>query len=267
MSRVVAPEGGWQCHPTAVIEDGATLGTGVVLGPYATVGRHVTLGAGTRIGAHSVIEGHTTLGEQCEVFPHACVGTIPQDLKYHGEVSYLEAGDRNIFREFVTANVGTEGGGGVTRIGSDNLFMAYCHIAHDCVIGDHVIFGNAATLAGHVIIEDSVNVGAFSGVEQFRRVGQHAFVAAYAGVTKDVVPYCTVQGNHCKVFGLNSVGLKRRGFEAETLAELKRAFRLLFRSSLNTTQALAAIAAEQFGSSEVGTLVEFVRNSEHGIVK
>jgi UDP-N-acetylglucosamine acyltransferase len=255
------------CHPTAVIEDGAELGKGVEIGPYATIGEHVRLGAGTRIGAHAVVEGHTTLGANCEVFPHACIGTIPQDLKYHGEVSYLEAGERNVFREFVTANLGTEGGGGVTRVGSDNLFMAYCHIAHDSIIGDHVIFGNAATLAGHVIIEDWVNVGAFSGVEQFRRVGQHAFVAAYSGVTKDVVPYCTVQGNHCQMFGLNTVGLKRRGFSAETMAELKRAFRILFRSNLNTTQALEAIAADGFSAPEVATLVEFVRKSEHGIVK
>ena len=255
------------CHPTAVIEEGATLRDGVFVGPYATVGAHVTLGAGTRVGAHAVLEGHTTLGENCEIFPHACIGTIPQDLKYHGEVSYLEAGDRNVFREFVTANVGTEGGGGITRVGSDNLFMAYCHLAHDSIIGNHVIFGNAATLAGHVIIEDWVNVGAFSGVEQFRRVGQHAFVAAYAGVTKDVVPYCTVQGNHCQVFGLNSVGLKRRGFEETALKELKRAFRILFRSNLNTTQALEAIAGENFESPELATLVEFVRNSEYGIVK
>jgi len=255
------------CHPTAVIEEGATLGKDVFVGPYATVGQYVTLGAGTKIGAHAVLEGHTTLGENCEVFPHACIGTIPQDLKYHGEVSYLEAGDRNVFREFVTANVGTEGGGAVTRVGSDNLFMAYCHLAHDSSIGDHVIFGNAATLAGHVIIEDWVNVGAFSGVEQYRRVGQHAFVAAYAGVTKDVVPYSTVQGNHCQVFGLNSVGLKRRGFNAPALKELRRAFRILFRSNLNTTQALETIAEENFESPEVATLVEFVRNSEHGIVK
>jgi UDP-N-acetylglucosamine acyltransferase len=145
--------------------------------------------------------------------------------------------------------------------------MAYCHIAHDSIIGDHVIFANAATLAGHVVIEDWVTVGAFSGVEQFRSIGQHAFVAAYAGVTKDVVPYCTVQGNHCKVYGLNTVGLKRRGFTAEQLSDLKRAFRLLFRSNLNTTQALEAIAGEEFGSPEVESLVEFVRNSEHGIVK
>lgn len=255
------------CHPTAVIEDGATLGEDVFVGPYATVGKHVALGAGTKIGAHAVLEGHTTLGQNCEVFPHACIGTIPQDLKYHGEISYLETGDRNVFREFVTANVGTEGGGGVTRVGSDNLFMAYCHLAHDCIIGDHVIFGNAATLAGHVVIEDWVNVGAFSGVEQYRRVGQHAFVAAYAGVTKDVAPYSTVQGNHCQVFGLNTVGLKRRGFAVPALAELRRAFRILFRSNLNTTQALETIAGEDFESPEVATLVEFVRNSEHGIVK
>jgi len=265
MNRAVSSD--TEIHPTAVVDDGAELAEGVVVGPYATIGSNVRLGPGTKVCAHAVIDAYTTLGAECVVFPHACIGTIPQDLKYHGEVSYLEAGDRNVFREFVTANRGTEGGGGLTKVGSDNLFMAYCHLAHDCVIGDHVIFGNAATLAGHVVIENWVNVGAFSGVEQFRRVGQHAFVAAYAGVTKDVVPFSTVQGNHCQVFGLNSVGLKRRGFDSTSLAELKHAFRLLFRSNLNTTQALAAIDAEGFEAPEMVTLVEFVRNSEHGIVK
>ena len=263
MSRVVATD----IHATAVVEEGAQLAEGVVLGPYAHVGENVQLGAGTKVGTHAVVTGYTTLGADCEVFPHTCIGEIPQDLKFQGEVSYLEAGDRNVFREFVTANRGTEGGGGVTRIGSDNLFMAYCHIAHDCVIGDHVIFGNAATLAGHVIVQDWVNVGAFSGVEQFRIVGQHAFVAAYSGVTKDVAPYCTVQGNHSAAKGLNTIGLTRRGFGDEAIAELKRAYRLLFRSSLNTTQALEAIAGENFQSPEVAGLVDFVRSSEHGIVK
>ena len=266
MSPAVASSGP-KVHPTAVVDDGAELADRVVVDPYAMIGPKVCLGRGTKVGAHAVIDGYTTLGADCEVFPHACIGTIPQDLKFHGEVSYLEAGDRNVFREFVTANRGTEGGGGVTKVGSDNLFMAYCHLAHDSIIGDHVIFGNAATLAGHVIIEDWVNVGAFSGVEQFRRVGQHAFVAAYAGVTKDVVPYCTVQGNHCQVFGLNTIGLKRRGFGSDSLAQLKLAFRLLFRSNLNTTQALEAIDTEGFEAPEVTTLVEFVRKSEHGIVK
>ena len=263
MSQAVATD----IHATAVLEGGAQIAEGVVIGPYSHVGEHVRLGAGTKIGTHAVVTGYTTLGAECEVFPHACIGEIPQDLKFQGEVSYLEAGDRNVFREFVTANRGTEGGGGVTRIGSDNLFMAYCHIAHDCVIGDHVIFGNAATLAGHVIIQDWVNVGAFSGVEQFRTLGQHGFVAAYSGVTKDVAPYCTVQGNHAQTKGLNTIGLSRRGFSAEAITELKRAFRLLFRSNLNTTQALEAIAAEDFQGPEMATLVEFVQNSEHGIVK
>ncbi|MFQ5742351.1 MAG: acyl-ACP--UDP-N-acetylglucosamine O-acyltransferase [Acidobacteriota bacterium] len=256
-----------QCHPTAVVEEGAEFAEGVVIGPYAIVRKNVRLGSGTLVGAHAVVDEYTTLGSECVVFSHACVGTIPQDLKFHGERSYLEAGDRNVFREFVTVNRGTEGGGGITRIGSDNLFMAYCHIAHDCIIGDHVIFGNAATLAGHVVIEDWANVGAFSGFQQFCRVGQHAFIAAYSGVTKDVVPYAKVQGMHAKSYGVNTIGLKRRGFTGATVAELKRAFRILFRKSLNTTQALKAIAAERFTSAEVATLVDFVRSSKHGIVK
>lgn len=256
-----------QCHPTAVVDDGAELGDGVVVGPYAIVRGNVRLGRGTRVGPHAVIDEYTSLGEDCAVHAHACVGTIPQDLKFHGEVSYTEAGDRNVFREFVTVNRGTEGGGSVTSIGDDNLFMAYTHVAHDCVVGSHTIFGNAATLAGHVAVEDWANIGAFSGVQQFCRVGQHAFVAAYSGVTKDVVPYVTVQGQHARTYGLNTIGLRRRGFSEEVLAELKRAFRLLFRANCNTTQALEAIAAEPFASREVATLVEFVRRSERGIVK
>lgn len=255
------------CHPTAVVGAGAELGEGVVVGPYAIVRDNVRIGARTHVEAHAVVEEHTTIGANCRIFPHACIGTIPQDLKFRGEVSYLEIGDRNVFREFVTVNRGTEGGGGVTRIGSDSLFMAYSHVAHDCIIGNHVIFGNAATLAGHVIIEDWAIVSAFSGVQQFLRVGQHAFVAAYSGVTKDAVPYATVQGMHARTYGLNTVGLRRRGFSSEVLAELKRAFRLLFRSNLNTSQALEAIADENFGSPEVATLVDFVRSSENGIIK
>ena len=254
-------------HPSSVVDPRAKLHDGVKVGPFAVVGPNVEIGEDSEIGASANIGGWTTLGRENRVFPHACIGFEPQDLKFEGEESHLEIGDRNVIREFCTFNLGTSFGIGTTRVGSDNLFMAYCHLAHDCIIGDHVIFGNAATLAGHVIIEDWVNVGAFSGVEQYRRVGQHAFVAAYAGVTKDVAPYCTVQGNHCQIFGLNTVGLKRRGFSAPALAELRRAFRILFRSNLNTTQALEKIADEDFESPEVATLVEFVRNSEHGIVK
>jgi len=225
------------CHPTAVVGEGVELGEGVVIGPYAIVHDKVRIGAGTHLEAHAVIEEHTTLGAECRVFPHTCIGTIPQDLKFRGEVSYLEIGDRNVF------------------------------VAHDCLVKDHVIFGNAATLAGHVTIEDWAIVSAFSGVQQFCRVGRHAFVAAYSGVTKDAVPYATVQGMHARTYGLNTVGLRRRGFSNEVLGELKRAFRLLFRSNLNTSQAIDAIANENFGSSEIATLVEFVRSSEHGIVK
>ena len=261
MSTAVDP------HPTAVVADGAELAEGAIVGPYVIVGENVRVGPGTRIGPHAVVEGHTSIGAECVIFPHACVGTIPQDLKFKGEVTYLEVGDRNVFREFVTVNVGTEPGGGITRIGSDNLFMAYTHIAHDCLVGSHSVFANAATLAGHVTIEDWAIVGAFCGIQQFCRIGQHAFLAAYAGVHKDVAPYASVEGNHAKTYGLNSIGLCRRDFSSESIGELKRAFRLLFRNNLNTTQALEAIGRESFSAPEVATLVDFVRSSERGIVK
>jgi UDP-N-acetylglucosamine acyltransferase len=256
-----------ECHPTAVVDQGAELGEGVTIGPYAIIRDNVQIGSKTSIGTHAIVEEFTTIGAECNVFPHACIGTIPQDLKFRGELSYLEIGDRNVFREFVTVNRGTEGGGGVTRVGSDNLFMAYSHLAHDCAIGNHVIFGNAVTLAGHVTIEDWAIVSAFTGVLQFCRIGQHAFVAAYAGVNKDVVPFSLAQGMYAQTHGINVVGLRRRGFSQDAMAELKKAFRLLFRSNLNTTQALEAIAGEGFETSEVETLIEFVKASEHGIVK
>lgn len=256
-----------KCHPTAVVDPGAELADGVTVGPYAIVRDKVEIGAGTEVGPHAVIDSYTRLGRDCTVFPHACVGTIPQDLKFKGEVSWLEAADRNTFREFVTVNRGTEGGGGITRIGSDNLFMAYTHIAHDCQIGDHVILGNGATLGGHVVIEDWAIASAFCGVQQFCRIGQHAFLAGYSGVTKDVVPFSRVHGNHASVYGLNTVGLRRRGFASEVRAELKRAFRILFRQNHNISQALEIIADEDFRSEEVATLVDFIRRSERGVVR
>jgi len=256
-----------ECHPTAVVHEGAELGAGVKLGPYAVVHPTAQIGDRCEIGAFAIIDDYTSLGAECRVFPHACVGGEPQDLKFTGEVSYLEAGERNVFREFVTINRGTSGGGGVTRIGSDNLFMAYVHVAHDCQIGNHTIFGNSATLAGHVEVHDHAILNAFAGVQQFCRVGAHVYMAACAGVTKDVVPFALVQGNHAHVFGLNSKGMLRRGFERSSLRQLKQAYRLLFRQNLNTTQALEAIAKEGFDAPEVAQLVAFIEASERGIVK
>lgn len=257
-----------ECHPTAVVAQGAELGTGVKIGPYAVISPTARIGDDSSIGAFAVIEDYTTLGPRTKVFPHAAIGGEPQDLKFGGEVSYLETGSDNVFREYVTINRGTEGGGGVTRIGSYNLLMAYTHVAHDCAIGDHTIFANGATLAGHVEIGDWVIISAFSGVQQFCRVGPHAFLAAYAGVTKDVVPYARVNGNpHAHVHGMNSLGLRRRGFSSAALQQIKRAFRLLFREHLNTTQALQAIAEAGLDAAEVRLLVSFIESSERGIVK
>lgn len=256
-----------QCHPTAVVHEGAELGAGVKVGPYAVIHPTARIGDRCEIGAFAIIDDYTTLGAGCRVFPHACIGGEPQDLKFTGEVSYLEAGERNVFREFVTVNRGTQGGGGVTRIGDDNLLMAYVHVAHDCHIGNHTIFGNGATLAGHVEVHDYAIINAFAGVQQFCRVGAHVYMAAYAGATKDVVPYALVQGNHAHVYGLNTKGMLRRGFDRATLRELKQAYRLLFRQNLNTTQALEAIAEAGLESPEVAELVTFIQASERGIVK
>lgn len=254
-------------HPTAVVYPGAQLGEGVRVGPYAVVRGTAQVGDHSEIASFAIVDEHTSLGAHTRVFSHACVGGEPQDLKFSGEISYLEAGDHNVFREFVTINRGTTGGGGITRIGSSNLFMAYVHVAHDCQIGSHTIFGNLATLAGHVIVEDWAIINAFAAVQQFCRIGAHAYMAGYSGATKDVPPFAVVQGNHAHVHGLNSKGLARRGFDAETLRQLKRAFRLLFREHLNTTQALAAIEEEELAAPEVAHLIEFIRASERGIVK
>lgn len=255
------------CHPTAVIHDGAELGTGVKIGPYAVINATARIGDRSEVGPFAVVHDYTSLGADTKVFAHAAIGGEPQDLKFGGEVSHVEAGAHNVFREFVTVNRGTEGGGGVTRIGDENLFMAYSHIAHDCQVGDHTIFANGATLAGHVEIGNWAIVSAFAAIQQFCRVGEHAFLAAYAGVTKDVVPFARVHGNHANIHGMNSVGMRRRGFDAGSMRQLKQAFRLLFREHLNTTQALEAIESEKLDAPEVEHLVEFIESSERGIVK
>ncbi len=256
-----------ECHPTAVVHEGAELGVGVKLGPYAIVHPTARIGDGSEIGAFAVVHDRTALGAHTRVFPHASVGSEPQDLKFDGEVSFLETGEDNTFREFVTANRGTEGGGGVTRIGSGNMFMAYSHVAHDCQVGDHTIFGNAATLAGHVEVGDYAILNAFCGIQQYVRIGAHAYLAAYAGVTKDVVPFARVHGNHARILGLNSIGLQRCGYDDEVRRDLKRVFRILFREKLNTTQALAKITAGGPAGPEVDQLVSFVKSSELGIAK
>jgi UDP-N-acetylglucosamine acyltransferase len=254
--------------PLARVHPDAVIGAGTSVGPFAVVGPHVRLGRDCRIGASSVIDGHTSVGDGTEVFPYASIGLAPQDLKYKGEDTRVEIGARNIFREFVTIHRGTAGGGGVTRIGDGNLFMNYVHVAHDCHVGNQTIFGPHATLGGHVTIADFVNVSAGSAVHQFCRVGAYAFIGGYSVITKDALPYGrTVGSRPARVFGLNLIGLKRRGFNDDTLKKLRAAYRYLTQSKLNTTQALAKIESDAaLRCAEVDNLVRFIRTAERGVI-
>jgi UDP-N-acetylglucosamine acyltransferase len=254
-------------HPTAIISPKAELAASVTVGPYSVIGDQVILHEDVEVGSQTVIEGPSEFGSGTVFFPFVSAGQAPHDLKFKGEKSWLRAGERNIFREFSTIHRGTEVGGGLTSIGSDNLFMAQSHIAHDCHIGNQVIFANAATLAGHVIVEDFATIGAFSGVHQFCRVGRYAFIGASSAVVKDALPYARTVGNHAKCYGANTIGLERKGFSKEQIKIIKRAFRLLLNSKLNTTQALAAIKAELSGYAEIDYLVEFIQQSERGVTK
>jgi UDP-N-acetylglucosamine acyltransferase len=252
---------------TARVAPSAALGEGVRIGAYAVVGPHVRIGARSVVDSHVVIEGDTELGEENHVFSFASIGRRPQDLKFRGEHSVLRIGHRNTIREFVTVHRGTQGGGGVTVIGDDNLVMAYAHVAHDCRIGNRTILANGATLAGHVLVEDFATVGAHSGIHQFCRVGRHAFVGGYTVATKDVLPFSKTVGNRARIYGLNLVGLRRRGFAAATIAALRRAFRTLLQSRLNTADAVVRLEAEGAAEvPEVRALVEFIRSSARGVV-
>jgi UDP-N-acetylglucosamine acyltransferase len=263
----IAPDG-TQIHPTAVVMQGAEIGAGTVVGPNAVVGPHVRLGRGCKVGASAVIDGWTDIGDETEIFPFASIGLIPQDLKFKGERTRLTIGSRNIFREFVTIHRGTHGGGGVTSIGDRNVFMAYVHVAHDCHVGNDTIFGNMATLGGHVEVEDFANVSAGSGVHQFCRVGRYAFIGGYSVVTKDALPFAkTVGSRPARIFGANSIGLMRRGVPPDVIEKLKGAFRYLLQSKLNTTKALQQIQKDKtLACREVSYLVEFIRTSQRGVI-
>src|ERR1043166_3710687 len=254
-------------HPSAVVSPRAELGEGCHVGPYCTVGEEVRLGARVRLESHVVVDGRTEVGEDTHVFPFASLGLAPQDLKYRGEPSETRLGKRNRIREFVTVHRGTAGGGGVTKIGDDCFLMAQAHVAHDCLIGNHVIMANAATLAGHVTVYDGANIGAYSGVHQFCRVGREAYIGGYSVVVKDGLPFALTVGNHAKCYGLNKVGVRRRGYSKETIAALHHAYHLLLSSKLNTTQAIAQIREEIENVPEVDELVSFVESSQRGVVK
>jgi len=246
----------------------AVVGPGTSVGAFAVIGPNVRIGRNCKIGASAVIEGHTTIGDGTEVFPYASIGLAPQDLKYRGEPTRLEIGAGNIFREFVTIHRGTAGGGGITTIGDRNLFMNYVHVAHDCQVGNQTIFGPHATLGGHVAISDFVNVSAGSAVHQFCRVGAYAFIGGYSVITKDALPYVrTVGSRPARVFGLNLIGLKRRGLAHDSLQKLRAAYRYLTQSKLNTTQAIARIDGDAaLKCPEVDTLVDFIRSASRGVI-
>jgi UDP-N-acetylglucosamine acyltransferase len=254
--------------PSARVYAGAHIGEGTMIGPHAVVGPDVRIGRNCRIGASAVIDGWTEIGDDTQIYPMASIGLAPQDLKYRGERTKLVVGRRNIFREFVTINRGTAGGGGETTIGDDNLFMAYVHVAHDCHIGNDTIFGPHATLGGHVGVEDFANVSAGSAVHQFCRVGRHAFIGGYSVVTKDALPFArTIGSRPARIFGVNTIGLSRRGFTPNTITQLRHAYRYLMQSKLNTTRALAQIEQdESLAAPEVRYLVDFIRTSQRGVI-
>jgi UDP-N-acetylglucosamine acyltransferase len=255
-------------HPTAIMDAGARIAESADIGPYCVVGAGVEIGARSRLMAHVYVEGPAWIGEDNVFFPYSTVGVAPQDLKYRGERSETRIGSRNKIREFVTIHRGTRGGGMVTSIGGDNLLMAYTHVAHDVRIGDHVIIGNSVGLAGHVTVEDWVDISPYSGVHQFCRIGRHAFIGPYSVVKQDVMPYSlTSHKPELAVFGANAIGLERRGVDSAAVEALQTAFRLLTRSNLNTSQAIERIQAEVPPCAEVDELVEFIRASERGVIK
>ncbi|MDO8540929.1 MAG: acyl-ACP--UDP-N-acetylglucosamine O-acyltransferase [Opitutaceae bacterium] len=252
-------------HPTAMVEPGAQLGAEVELGAYAFVGAGVTLGAGTRLHHHASVEGNTVLGERCEVFPYACIGGKTQDLKFQGGNPGLRIGDRNVFREYVTVHCSTNDGD-VTRVGSDNVFLASCHVAHDCVIGNHIVMSNGAMLAGHVGIEDYAIIGGYGGIHQFCRVGAYAMLSATAKLVHDLPPYFIADGKPAEVRAINRVGLERRGFTVEQLDRVKQIHRILYRDGLNRTQALEKLASHAAsGTAEFQRMLTFAQTSERGL--
>ena len=253
-------------HPAAFVDDGARLGAGVSIGPGAVIGPHVRIGDGTSVGSHALVTGWTKVGRGCRIHHGAVLGSPPQDLKYSGETSYLEVGDRTEVREFVTANLATEPGA-TTRVGSDCLLMAYSHVAHNCQLGDHVILANAVQMAGYVTIEDWAIVGGGTVIHQFVRVGRHSMIGGGSRIPQDVAPYVKLAGNPPRLAGVNGVGLERRGFDAETCAALDRAYRILFRQRLTVAEAVSRIRAELPGVPEVEVLARFAETSTRGLTR
>jgi UDP-N-acetylglucosamine acyltransferase len=265
--HIAVVDGAATVHPTAIVHPSAVLGPGTVVGPHASIGRHVRLGRHNRVGASCVIDGHAEFGDDNVLFPFGSFGMAPQDLKYRGEPTRLVVGDGNTFREFVTIHRGTIGGRGATTIGHRNYVMAYCHVAHDCLIGNDAILSHGTTLGGHVDVDDCAILGGYAGVHQFCRVGKHAFIGGFSACTKDVLPYSKTVGNRAFIYGLNTIGLVRRGFQPDTVRKLKAAYRYLLVSKLNATQALERIDQDvSVDCPEVRYLVSFIREAKRGVV-
>lgn len=255
-------------HPTAIVAKGAVVPESCTVGPYSTIGPNVVLGEGCELVSHVVLDGHLTVGVRNRFFSFACVGVAPQDLKYKGEPTGATLGDDNVIRECVTISRGTVGGGGTTRVGSGCLIMAYSHIGHDSVIGDGCILANSATLAGHVIVEDYATVGALNQVHQYCRIGKYAYTGGGTTVTQDVLPFSlTSAKRETRAFGLNKVGLQRRGFDDARVRAIQHAYRLLQSGKMNTSQAIAALKDEGIATADVAYLVRFVESSERGVLK
>jgi UDP-N-acetylglucosamine acyltransferase len=254
-------------HPTAIVHPKAQIAADVEIGPFVTIGEEVRIGRGTVVGSHSVIDGWTEIGESCRLASFCSIGLPPQDLKYKGEKALVRIGDHNVIREFCTIHRGTVKGGGETVIGSHNYLMAYVHIAHDCRIGNHIIMANAATLAGHILVEDHAVLGGLIGVHQFVRIGTYAMVGACSAVSQDVPPFVSAVGNRARLFGLNTVGLRRHGFDTERLRALKKAYHILFRSGLSVREAVKRVEKELGDSADMTHLVTFIQESKRGICR
>ncbi|MEO8673067.1 MAG: acyl-ACP--UDP-N-acetylglucosamine O-acyltransferase [Tahibacter sp.] len=254
-------------HPSAQIDPGARLGDNVSIGAFCVIGANVEIGDNTWIGPHVVIEGPTRIGRDNKIWQFASIGAAPQDKKFHGETSRLEIGDRNVIREFVTFNRGTEDGGGVTRIGNDNWLMAYVHLAHDCIVGNNVIFANAASLAGHVIVDDWVILGGFTLVHQFCQVGAHAFTSMGSIINRDVPPFVTVAGSFAEPKGINAEGLKRRGFDGDRILSIRRAYKTLYKSGLPLAEAREELARAASDAPDVRLMLDFIERSQRSLVR
>lgn len=254
-------------HATAIVHAGAKLAADVEIGPYAIIGEHVEIGSGTSVGSHTVITGHTRIGRNNRIFHHNVLGEAPQDKKYGGEPTRLEIGDGNTIREFCTFNTGTAQDIGVTRLGDDNWIMAYVHLAHDCVVGNHTILANQTTLAGHIAIHDHVILGGGTLIHQFCRIGAHAFTAGASIIVHDVPPFVMASGDRAQPFGINVEGLKRRGFSAEAIEEIRRAYKTLYRSNLGFEEAKQALREQAERCKELEILVDFLDGSERGIIR